>query len=50
MPRDWLGVGLRHVHYPYIYKHWPAIDFFEVISDNFIGAGETHRRWRWRIG
>jgi uncharacterized protein len=37
LPRDWLGIGLRPVHYPYIYEHWPAIDYFEIISDNFIG-------------
>lgn len=37
LPRDWLGIGLRPVYYPHIYEHQPAIDYFEIISDNFIG-------------
>lgn len=34
--RDALGVGLRPAHYPYLFEHWPAIDYFEVISENFL--------------
>lgn len=33
------GVGLRTVHYPHILDHWPAIDWFEVISENFMVPG-----------
>jgi len=31
-----LGLGLRTVHYPYILEHWPDVDWFEVISENFM--------------
>lgn len=37
IPRDWLGIGLRPAHYPYIYEHSPPVDYFEIISDNYIG-------------
>ncbi|EKD42344.1 MAG: hypothetical protein ACD_73C00195G0001, partial [uncultured bacterium] len=33
------GVGLRPKHYDYILKHWPAVDFFEIISENYMLAG-----------
>src|SRR5690349_10859711 len=33
-----LGVGLRSVHYPYIMQHWPAVDWFEVISENYMDS------------
>ncbi|HVN86333.1 MAG TPA: DUF692 domain-containing protein [Candidatus Binatia bacterium] len=33
------GVGLRTPHYPYIFEHWPAVDWFEVISENFMVRG-----------
>ncbi|MBI1814690.1 MAG: DUF692 domain-containing protein [Deltaproteobacteria bacterium] len=33
------GVGLRPTHYPYIFEHWPAVDWFEVISENFMVCG-----------
>jgi uncharacterized protein len=33
-----LGVGLRTVHFPHILKHWPAVDWFEVISENFMDS------------
>ncbi|HET9955609.1 MAG TPA: DUF692 domain-containing protein [Polyangiaceae bacterium] len=35
--RDALGLGLRRPHYGYIFEHWPAVDFFEIISENFLG-------------
>ena len=31
-----LGVGLRTVHFNHILSEWPAIDWFEVISENFL--------------
>lgn len=34
-----LGLGLRTVHYPYILSHWPEVDWFEVISENFMDTG-----------
>ncbi|HVX12597.1 MAG TPA: DUF692 domain-containing protein [Pirellulales bacterium] len=33
-----LGVGLRTVHFPYLLEHWPAVDWFEIISENFIDS------------
>jgi uncharacterized protein len=31
-----LGLGLRPVHYSYIFENDPPIDWFEIISENFI--------------
>jgi uncharacterized protein len=31
-----LGLGLRPVHYPYIFENDPPVDWFEIISENFI--------------
>jgi uncharacterized protein (UPF0276 family) len=33
------GVGLRIPHYAHVFSTWPAVDFFEVISENFMVAG-----------
>ena len=33
-----LGVGLRSVHFPYILEHQPKVDWFEVISENFMDS------------
>ncbi|MBI4556736.1 MAG: DUF692 domain-containing protein [Candidatus Hydrogenedentes bacterium] len=33
-----LGVGLRTTHFPYILEHWPSVDWFEVISENFMDS------------
>jgi uncharacterized protein len=38
-----LGVGLRTAHFPYILKHFPAVDWFEVISENFMDSGGRPR-------
>lgn len=38
LPRDGLGIGLRPVHYPYLLERWPSIDYFEIITENFLGA------------
>lgn len=34
-----VGVGLRVPHYGHILAHRPAVDFFEIISENFMVAG-----------
>lgn len=31
-----VGIGLRTAHYQEILSRWPAIDWFEVLSDNFM--------------
>jgi uncharacterized protein len=37
-PNLGLGVGLRSKHYPYILRHWPAVDWFEIISENYMDS------------
>jgi len=39
-----LGVGLRTAHFPYILDHHPPVDWFEIISENFI---DSQGRPRW---
>lgn len=36
LPNLGLGLGLRHQHFDYVLKHQPTVDWFEVISENFI--------------
>jgi len=38
-PRLGCGVGLRTQHYPYLLEHWPRMDWFEVISENYMVRG-----------
>src|SRR5262245_7069675 len=38
-PRLGCGVGLRREHYGHVLEQWPAVDWFEVISENFLVAG-----------
>jgi len=33
-----LGVGLRSLHYAHILEHQPAVDWFEVISENYMDS------------
>lgn len=35
-----VGIGLRSYHYREIFSSWPKIDWFEVISENFLYAGD----------
>jgi uncharacterized protein (UPF0276 family) len=42
-PNLGLGVGLRTVHYPYILRRQPRVDWFEIISENYI---DSHGRPR----
>jgi uncharacterized protein len=37
IPRDALGLGLRLPYYEYLFEHWPALDYFEILSENFMG-------------
>lgn len=34
-----LGVGLRTVHYPHILEAKPDVDFFEILSENYMDTG-----------
>ena len=36
LPNLGLGVGLRNQHFTYIMEHGPGVDWFEIISENFI--------------
>jgi uncharacterized protein (UPF0276 family) len=37
---DWgVGVGLRIPHYAHIFEHQPAVNFFEIISENYMVEG-----------
>jgi uncharacterized protein (UPF0276 family) len=33
-----IGVGLRSEHFQYVLDHWPAVDWFEIISENFLDS------------
>jgi uncharacterized protein (UPF0276 family) len=33
------GLGLRAAHYPHVLEHWPAVGFFELLSENYMGTG-----------
>jgi uncharacterized protein (UPF0276 family) len=37
-PHLGLGVGLRTVHFSHILRHQPQVDWFEVISENFMDS------------
>src|SRR5918994_1032716 len=37
-PNLGLGVGLRTVHYPYILENHPKVDWFEIISENYMDS------------
>jgi uncharacterized protein (UPF0276 family) len=41
---DALGLGLRLPHYSYLFEHWPALDYFEIISENFLGPALPPRQ------
>ena len=34
-----VGIGLRTVHYPHVLEKKPEIDFFEVLSENYMDTG-----------
>lgn len=38
LPNLGFGVGLRTVHFDHILREWPAVDWFEIISENFMDS------------
>lgn len=42
-PNLGLGVGLRTTHFPHILTHSPEVDWFEIISENFMDSGGRPR-------
>jgi len=43
LPNPGLGLGLRSKHFNYILEHQPEVDWFEVISENFMDSGGRPR-------
>ncbi|HEV7499915.1 MAG TPA: DUF692 family protein, partial [Vicinamibacteria bacterium] len=39
LPDLGVGVGLRTVHFAHILEKWPKVDWFEVLSENFMDTG-----------
>lgn len=37
IPPHAVGLGLREPHFAHIFRETPAVDFFEIISENFMG-------------
>lgn len=42
-PNLGFGVGLRTTHVPYILKNFPEVDWFEIITENFLDSGGKPR-------
>jgi hypothetical protein len=42
LPNKWdlpdlgIGLGLRNVHFAHVLENWPEVDWFEIISENFM--------------
>ena len=34
-----VGIGLRATHFPHILTRWPKLDWFEILSENFMHTG-----------
>lgn len=43
LPMLGLGLGLRSQHYDHILKEQPAVDWFEIISENYMDSGGRPR-------
>jgi uncharacterized protein (UPF0276 family) len=37
------GLGLRSQHYDYVLEHQPAVDWFELITENYLAPGGRPR-------
>ena len=44
IPNLGIGIGLRPVHFREIFTKWPQIDWFEAISENFMGISGNPMR------
>ena len=44
LPKLGLGLGLRNTHFDHILNHWPDVDWFEAISENFMDSGGRPRQ------
>ena len=43
-PNLGFGLGLRPTHYPYIFEQQPQVDWFEIISENFMDTDGKPKR------
>ncbi len=34
-----VGIGLRNVHFGHVLENWPELDWFEILSENFMHTG-----------
>ena len=39
LPDLGIGVGLRTTHFAHILRRWPKVDWFEIVSENFMDTG-----------
>lgn len=44
LPALGFGLGLRPTHYPFIFEHQPQVDWFEIISENFMDTDGKPKR------
>ncbi len=44
LPSLGFGLGLRPVHYAHIFEHAPKVDWFEIISENFMDTDGRPKR------
>lgn len=44
LPQLGFGLGLRAKHYPHVFEHKPDVDWFEIISENFMDTDGRPRR------
>ncbi len=42
-PNLGLGLGLRTVHFDHILREWPDVEWFEILSENFMDSGGRPR-------
>lgn len=49
LPQLGFGLGLRSPHYPHVFAHKPDVDWFEIISENFMDSDGAPRRKLERI-
>jgi uncharacterized protein (UPF0276 family) len=43
LPDLGFGIGLRTTHFPHVLTQWPSVDWFEIISENFMDSGGRPR-------
>jgi uncharacterized protein (UPF0276 family) len=49
LPRAAVGLGLRVPHYAHLFEHWPNVDYFEIISENFLSDAAPPQRNLMRV-